>query len=268
MGTRRSAFRGLPLDTREPFGYAVVPGSVARADETPLSIPLGAPGAPGGGSSLPSRARDDVDPELLALPAPPPGRRIATLTLMAAVVVASIALAASLRHDLAYFFAPAAVADLGDVGGIDPATLRPNSYVRISGTPTSAATVHYRRVVTGETYAVFPLAGQRTVFVHVPASIERSGRTEYAGRLVTFGQLGGRMRGVQEYLTTGMDMPASPESFVLLVDESPSTYVWALALVALCAIFVLIDLLLVLRWFRPLPHDGQVASEGSAAGDA
>lgn len=230
---------------------------MARADETPLSSPIGGP-TPGGSAP---RARDEVDPDLLALPAPPGGRRIATLGLMAVVVVASLALAASLRHDLAYFFAPAAAADLGDVSGIDPATLRPNSYVRISGTPTAAATVHYRRIITGETYAVFPLAGQRTVYVHMPASMERSGRTEYAGRLVTFGQLGGRMRGVQEYLASGMEMPASPESFVLLVDESPSTYVWALALCALCALFVVIDVLLVLRWFRPLR-----ATEGAAQG--
>lgn len=210
-------------------------------------MPLG-PGGPG--SPTPATA-DDVDPELIALPAPPSTRRHATLVLMAIVVVASIALATSLRFDLAYFFASGRAANLGDVGQVDPGALEPNSFVRVAGTPTAAATVRYRRIVTGETYVVFPLAGQRTVYVHMPESLARSGRTEFAGRLVTFGQLGGRMRGVQQYLAGAMDLPASAESFVVLVDESPRSYAWALGLVLLCAIFVLIDLVLVLRWFRP-----------------
>jgi hypothetical protein len=196
--------------------------------------------------------RDAVDPELLALPAPPAGRRIATLGLMATVVVASLALATSLRHDLGYFFSRAEVVDLGPVGSVEPATLRPNSYVRIQGTPMAAGSVRYRRIVTGETYVVSALAGQRTVFVHMPASLERSGRTELAGRLVTFGQLGGRLRAVQELLASELDMPVTSESFVILVDEAPSSYAWALALVLLCALFVVLDVVLVLRWFRPI----------------
>jgi hypothetical protein len=201
----------------------------------------------------PGGARDDVDPELLALPAPPQGRRNATLVLMAVVVVASIALATSLRFDLAYFFASGQAADLGDVARLDPGALSSNSFVRIAGTPTAAATVRYRRIVTGESYVVFPLAGQRTVYVHMPESLARSGRTEFSGRLVTFGQLGGRMRGVQRYLAGAMEAPASAESFVLMVDESPPSYAWALGLVLLCIGFVLVDLFLVLRWFRPAP---------------
>lgn len=196
---------------------------------------------------------DAVDPELLALPAPPQGRRNATLVLMAVVVVASIALATSLRFDLAYFFASGQAADLGDVARLDPGALSSNSFVRVAGTPTAAATVRYRRIVTGESYVVFPLAGQRTVYVHMPESLARSGRTEFAGRLVTFGQLGGRMRGVQRYLSSAMDAPASAESFVLMVDESPGSYAWALFLVLLCVGFVLFDVFLVLRWFRPAP---------------
>ncbi|WP_236605653.1 hypothetical protein [Sandaracinus amylolyticus] len=220
---------------------------MARTDQTPLGMPQGPTLTSG-------RTRDDVDPELLALPAPPSGRRIATLTLMAMVVVASIALATSLRFDLAYFFAPGQARDLGSVTEIDPATLETNTFVRVAGTPMASTTVRYQRIVTGESYVVFPLAGQRTVFVHMPESLARSGRTEYAGRLVTFGQLGARMRGVQGHLADEMGTPASAESFVVLVDESPPSYAWAVGLVLLCIAFVVIDLILVLRWFRPLPN--------------
>jgi hypothetical protein len=209
-------------------------------------------GPPAGFPVGSSAAGEEVDPELLALPAPPWGWRLATLTLMAAVVVASLALASSLRYDVAYFFATSTVADLGEATAVDPGALTTNRYVRITGTPMAAGTVRYRRIVTGETYVVFPFAGQRTIYIHMPESAARSGRTEFAGRLVTFGQLGARMRDVQEYLARTMGMPVSSESFVILVDESPESYWWALALCVLCALFVMVDVMLVVRWFRPI----------------
>lgn len=211
--------------------------------------------------SLPSGTREQLDPELIALPAPPLGRKNATLLLMAFVVVASIALASSLRFDLAYFFASERAVDLGEITQIDPGTLEPNTFVRVSGTPTAAATVRYQRTLTGERYVVFPLAGQRTLYVHMPEALARSGRTEFSGRLVTFGQLGGRMRDVQRYLAGPMSMAASSESFLLMVDETPSSYAWALFVVSLCLAFIVTNLILVIRWFRPLPG----ASEADAS---
>jgi hypothetical protein len=201
-----------------------------------------------------SHLPDAVDPELLALPAPPRGRRLATLVVMALVVVAAMALAVSLRHDLAYFFSTGQTIDLGDVRSIDPATLEPNTHVRISGTPMMSRAVRYRRVLTGGRYVVFPLAGQRTVYVQVDDREDAVGRNEFSGRLVTFSQLGGRMGAVREYLGRDMSLPVSGESFLLLADESPGSYGWALVLAAICALFVLIDVLLLLRWFRPVPE--------------
>lgn len=179
---------------------------------------------------------------------------------MAFVVVASIALASSLRFDLAYFFASGRAIDLGDIGRLDPGSLAPNTFVRIAGTPTAAATVRYQRTVTGERYVVFPLAGQRTLYVHMPEDLARSGRTEFSGRLVTFGQLGSRMRSVQHYLAGPMGMTASSESFLLMVDEPPSSYAWAFGLMLLCVAFIVTNLILVIRWFRPLPAASEVDS--------
>jgi hypothetical protein len=48
-------------------------------------------------------------------------------------------------------------------------------------------------------------------------------------------------------------MPVSSESFLLLTDEAPGTYGWALFLAFLCIAFVVINLWLMFRWFRPLP---------------
>ncbi len=198
-----------------------------------------------------SPGRDAVDPELLELPAPPRGRRLSTLVVMALVVVAAATLAFSLRHDVAYFFASPDKADLGDVRAIDPARLEPNTYVRIQGTPMVSRAVRYQRVLTGGKYLVFPLAGQRTVYVQVEDREDAIGRHEFSGRLATFGQLGGRMSAVRGSLVD-MGLPVSSESFLLVADESPSGAVWALLLAALCLFFVALDVFLFLRWFRPL----------------
>jgi hypothetical protein len=197
------------------------------------------------------RSGDEVDPELLTLPAPPSGKRFATMALMALVVVVALGLVASLRRDLGFFFTSSGVQELGDVTGVTAASLTPNTLVSIEGTPLSAGAVRYRRVVTGESYVVFPLAGQRTVFVHLPEDAAAEPRTTYVGRLVRFSDLGSRLGSVRDYLSDTMDMPVTGESYVLLVDETPGTYWWALGLTILCALFILVDVFLIVRWFRP-----------------
>jgi hypothetical protein len=175
------------------------------------------------------------------------------MALMALVVVVALALVLSLRRDLAFFFTPGTVRDLGDVTHITPSSLEPNELVTVQGTPLSAGTVRYRRVVTGDSFVVFPLAGQRTVFVHLPESDALAPRTSYTGRLVRFADLGGRLSSVREYLATTMEMPVTPESYVLLVDETPGTYWWVVALALLAAVFVMLDVMFIVRWFRPIP---------------
>ncbi len=248
----------------EPFWPRGVIASVTSSEKREDSVP------PDPGPD--HEPAPDVDPELEALPPPPRARRLVAITLMALTVAASLGLAASLRKDVAYFFADGRVIDLGDVGGVDPAVLQPNTYVRVAGVPMASGTVRYTRIIGGSTYAVFPLAGQRTVFVQIPIDgpdDERMlSRREYVGRLVTFGQLAGRFGNVRSYLDGAMDMPVSSESFLVLADEPPGSYAWALALSALCLLFVLVNVWLMIRWFRPLPMGEPAratANDGSAA---
>jgi hypothetical protein len=214
---------------------------------------------------------EEVDAELLALPAPPRGRRLAAMTLMALTVVTSMGLLGSLRSDIRDFFAPATAIDLGEATAVDPAALAPNAFVRVEGTPSAAHTVRYGRLLSGTTYVVFPLAGQRDVFVQVPlegSSADRHMvRREFSGRLVTFGQLGGRFARVRSYLGESMGVPVSSESFLVLADEPPGSYLWAVVLAAICLLFVLLNVLLMLRWFRPLPA-GDRRAAGAAAGES
>lgn len=204
---------------------------------------------------------DAVDPELLVLPAPPTGRRSLVLVMMALVAVAAMALAFAVRHDVAYFFASSEVTDLGDVRELDPAALEGNTTVRVEGTPMLSRAVRYRKVLTGEEFVVFPLAGQRTVYVQVEDNARSVGRGEFAGRLATFNQLGGRFNTVEQELSN-LHLPVSGESFLLVADRTPGGSAWAFFLALFCGLVVLIDLVLILRWFRPLPApSGEMQSE-------
>lgn len=201
-------------------------------------------------------APDAVDPDLLALPAPPRGQRLMAMTLMAAVMVGSVALIGQIRGDIAYFFAADTVIDLGTARLAKPADMPTNAFVRVLGTPMLSKMVKFTQPLTGSEQVVFPLAGQRHLFVQVPLDDindpDKGARGEFFGRLVTFGQLRGRMVSVQGYLHDAMDMPVTAESFVLIADEGPESYLWAPLLAALCLGFIVLTSWMLLRWFRPL----------------
>ncbi len=220
-------------------------------NDASLKQPLPGPVGPDVG------AADELDPELLALPAPPAGRRLGTMAVMGLAVIVAMGLTATLRHDVAYFFSSSTVADVGQAATLAPATLESNSFVNVGGTPMASQVVRYRRLLSGETFVVFPLAGQRTVFVHMPESQLSEPATSYSGRLVTFGEMGGRLDGVRSFFSAELGAPVTTESFVLLVGESPPTAWWSLALSILCALFVVLDVWLLVRWFRPLPRTAE-----------
>ena len=204
----------------------------------------------------PELAADGVDPELLALPAPARGRRFATMALMALSMVVALAMLASLRRDLAYFFHGDSAVELGEAVALDPADLESNRFVTLEGTPMASGTVAYGHVLGSSRYQAFPLAGQRNVYVQVPVESDDAARTssrrEFSGRLVTFAEAGGRFGTVRRFLERKMGMPVSGESYLLLADESPSSYAGSLALVALAGLAILVNLLLFLRLFRPI----------------
>ena len=237
----------------------------ANLSGTSLSVALVSPSASSPLARTPAPA---VDPELLALPAPPQGRRNATLVLMAFVVTCSLGLIASLRYDLAYFagaFSGSPIRELGDVNELDLARLEPNSYVRVDGLALSAGAVRFRRVLSGEEYVVFPLAGQRTVFVSMPAALLETPRTAWAGRLVTFRQLGGRMSTVEAYFADALGMPVTGESYVVLLGETPADALWSVLLALLCLGFIGTNAFLILRWFRPIDEGGAPPPDAATA---
>jgi hypothetical protein len=192
-----------------------------------------------------------LDPELLAIHAPPHVQRLTTLTIMAAAVVAAMALLVSLRRDMAYALSQTQLTELAHVRQLEPSALISNSYVRIMGTPTLAHAVGFRRGF-GTRYRVFPLAGQRNLYVQVPdAGGESFVRSEYSGRLVTFDDLGGRYAELARVMQREK-LPITGESFLLLADEPPGAYVWTLFIAFACLAFVILDVYFIIRWFRPV----------------
>lgn len=201
---------------------------------------------------VPVERADGLDPELVALQAPPQGQRIAALTVMAAAVVAAMAMVLTLRADLSYSLSARQALDLGDVQTLAPGELVSNTYVRVEGIPTVARALGFSRGMGGK-YRVFPLAGQRNVYVQIAdEGGESFVRSEFTGRLVSFNDLGGRYAELARVMQRDMHLPVTGESFLLLADEPPSSYAWTWIISALCLAFVLLDVFFILRWFKPV----------------
>jgi hypothetical protein len=196
-------------------------------------------------------AQAGIDPELVALAAPPQSQRVAALTVMAAAVVAMMALMISLRADMAYTLASPVPSELGNIQHVAVSQLVSNSYVRLSGVPNIARAVRFRRGL-GSSYVVFPLSGQRSIFVQLPETGDDLVRGQYSGRLVTFGSLGRRYAPLVDVMRRDAQLPVNEETFVLLAGEQPSDYTWTWVVGGLCLLFVALDVLLIVRWFRPL----------------
>lgn len=216
------------------------PDPTAPADRTPDS-----PEAEG-------EAEGGLDPELIALAAPPHTQRLTALTVMAAAVAAMLALLISLRDDMRYALAERTPTELGGIGSVAASDLVSNSYVSLGGVPTIARAVRFRRGL-GSSYVVFPLAGQRTVFVQMPDDGgEGFVRSEHSGRLVTFGSLGRRYAELVQVMRRDAELPVTEESFVLLAGEQPGDYTWTWLVGLACLVFAALDVFFIIRWFKPL----------------
>jgi len=198
----------------------------------------------------------ELDPELMALPAPPRGQRLLAMVLMAAVVGLALGLVSSVRSDIQYALRADRAELLGDAVKLEPAALPSNAYVVVRGTPMLSGMVRFEAGLLGTEYVVFPLAGQRNVFVQVSAESLRDPRTaastEFAGRIVTFGDLGGRFRVVREYLAKRMALPVNAETFLVIADDPPRTHAWSLFFAGFCLAIIALNIWLFSRWFRPL----------------
>src|SRR4051812_48158588 len=105
-------------------------------------------------------AREEIDPELVALPRPPKTERTLTVLLLALTAFASVSMALALGRDAAYAFAPATPSDFGDLRTIPASQIEANTLVRGQAMLGAAGAIRYEHPFERDSYRVSPVAGR------------------------------------------------------------------------------------------------------------
>jgi hypothetical protein len=143
---------------------------------------------------------EQPDEELATLPAPRPARRRNPI-FMVAVLLLSVLFLWWIRLEIVYFFMPSTPIELGDAMEIEPDELPANRYVTIEAWPNPTRVVKFTQRLRGGTFRMFPVVGQKKLFIQTHTTDEEEEQTEgeesslelgstYTGRLLRFGQLG------------------------------------------------------------------------------
>jgi hypothetical protein len=203
----------------------------------PRRPPLAADGgpAPGGAERLDAAG---VDPELVALPAPPRRERTFTVVLMALTAVAALAMAFALRGEASYALRPGQPADLGELAATTPGAELANRYVRGAGLLGTTGAIKYGRAAESDSFRLAPIAGNPGVWVEirVPEGFEGPRfvpPSSFAGRLVPFDQAGIRHLGLADSVRAQTDQRVPPGAWLLIDGASPRASRWAFALALL-----------------------------------
>lgn len=199
--------------------------------------------------------RDEVDPELVALPDPPRGERRSTLVLLGVTALASLAMVAALARDASYALSPAEAADLGDLHASPAESFQPNRHVRAHGMLGAAGAIRYERPLESDSYRLMPVAGRQDVWVEVrvPAGQETARwvpPSEFSGRLIPLSKTGPRHRGLSGAVQDATGRPIGDGAWLLVDGERPEGSRWALALVALFSAFAVWNLAAIRRLTR------------------
>jgi hypothetical protein len=201
--------------------------------------------------------KDELDPELLALPDPPKKGRTLTVLVLALTALASLAMVFTLRRDVEYAFSKASPADVGELLETPPARLATldNHAVAARGMLGAAGGILYERPFAADTFRALPVAGRSDVWVEVrvPAGQE-TGRWEpprsFSGRLVSFQSVGPRHRGLAGAVAQATHQPVPANAWLLVDGDDPSSSRWAVALALLFFGFAAWNLFAMARLLR------------------
>jgi hypothetical protein len=216
---------------------------------------------------VPETAIPSVDPDLLAMPAPPKRERTGAVVLMALTAAASLWMAASLLAEARYALVPSQPSELGDLTGLHPGADLANRYVRAGGLLGTSGAIRYGRAAEGDSFRLAPVAGNPKLWVEirVPEGFEGPRfvpPTSFAGRLVPFRDAGVRHAGLPKAVQSGTDVTVPPDAWLLVDGGSPRASRWALALVALFGAFAAWNLAGVARVLSRVRDRTDAAREG------
>jgi hypothetical protein len=177
-----------------------------------------------------SGVEEDIDPELLALPAPARRERTFAVIVLVFAGVAALAMTFALRRDVAYALSSRSAASVGDLRSATDATLaaHENRFVRAEAILGMAGSIRYERPWVARAFRALPVAGRTDVWVdlRVPA-VEDSERweppREFAGRLVRFGGAGPRHRGLARAIEETAHVGVPSTAWLLVDGEDPES---------------------------------------------
>lgn len=213
-----------------------------------------------GASFAPPRLRekDEVDPELLELPAPPRRERTLTLVVLTVTALACLAMAFALRLDAAYLWARKAPTDLGDLSTLSPASAPADgTFVKASGLLGASAAIRYERAFVSDTFRVQPALGRTDLFVElrVPEGQETPRYvppSSFSGRLVKLSSPGVRHRGLAEAIEAKTGVHPANNAYLLVDGEEPEGARGSFGLLVLFVGFALWNVVSVARLVRPV----------------
>jgi hypothetical protein len=202
-------------------------------------------------------ARDEVDPELLALPDPPRRERTFTMAILVLAAASALALTVALRTDVAYALRGTPALALGDLRTTPAAVLaaNENGFVRADALLGAVGGIRYERPFVADSFRTMPVAGRGDLWVdvRVPAGQE-SGRWEpphaVAGRLVRIGAGGPRHRGVASAIADVTHEKVPTPAWLLVDGEEPAGARWAIVLAAALLAFAAWNVAAAVRLVR------------------
>ena len=188
-----------------------------------------------------------VDPELIALPAPPKRERTVAVVLMLVTTLASLAMCWAMRREVAYAFARTTPTDLGDLHAVATSSLVAGTYAEAQGMLGTQGAIRYSRPLETDSFRLQPAAGNPKLWVEirVPAGMEGPRfipPANFAGRLVPMEAAGLRHAGLARSIRNQSGVEAPPDSWLLIDGASPKESRWAVALFALFGFFAVWNL--------------------------
>ena len=206
---------------------------------------------------------ESVDPDLLALPAPPRRSRALALGLLAATGLFAAVLALGLASDVQYAFAGVQPTEVGNLAELRAREVQNNRFVTAAAKLDMSRVLRYGRTTESDMFELAPILGNDHWWVEmrVPPPADASGiptvvptrepPQTFVGRLVPMQSAVFRYRGLGRS-SEARPTPISPEAWVLIDGATPTSYRWTVALALLLLLFAGYSLTTIVRLARPM----------------
>jgi hypothetical protein len=193
-----------------------------------------------------------LDPELLALPAPPRAMRGIAVTLLASTALFALILSAGLTSDVRYAFARSVPEHLGDLAAVSADAARANTFVTAQAELDIARAITYGRTTESDTFELAPVVSNDRLWVEMrlpQGAMTANPPSAFVGRLVPMHSAAFRYRGLgRSSHLASVPMPA--DAWVLIDGATPASYQWTVGLAGLLALFAAYSLATIARIVR------------------